>query len=187
VFREHKRNQLRRDLELLSSYVTDKMRVAKSVEPQLSALSNFLRIISLDALNGPPDVIAQTIFHNSVMKFGVGNYVARLTQTKAESQTLLQEIEALPDHNCTFTASESIKSKKKAKTLENPSLNSAFDTLLLQFKEKIQHYVHADGTLNFSEVFSDQPELPIKLEICSGNGEWVVQQVTGCSFRIGCN
>jgi hypothetical protein len=59
----------------------------------------------------------------------------------------------------------------------NPPSAEALAEQLLEAK------FHADGTLNFTELFSKESmeppaDRPIKMEICAGSGEWVVAQVS---------
>lgn len=56
------------------------------------------------------------------------------------------------------------------------------ESILRNIGFRLRSYLTAEGKIDFSAVFSDQSDLrsgalPLRLEICSGGGEWAAQQV----------
>lgn len=49
-------------------------------------------------------------------------------------------------------------------------------------RERLEESVDDQGKLRFNKIFAT-PDLPVKLEICSGGGEWAVKQV---SYQYKC-
>jgi tRNA G46 methylase TrmB len=54
------------------------------------------------------------------------------------------------------------------------------EAILRGIGKRLTRYVGADGKIDFREVFADSAgagsSLPVKMEICSGSGEWAAQQ-----------
>lgn len=78
------------------------------------------------------------------------------------------------------------KSKKKSKRELKPMHHSTTKILvteqvaqgLTEVREYLDHCFTTSTYLNFNQLFgNDSPQLPLKLEICSGFGEWIVKQV----------
>jgi hypothetical protein len=74
------------------------------------------------------------------------------------------------------------KDKKKSNVAEEAPLGlvkvpSAVASELDAVRSRVEECVDESGKLCFNSIFST-PDLPVKLEICSGGGEWAVKQVT---------
>ena len=87
--------------------------------------------------------------------------------------------------NKSIEFARSLKSMDKT-TPENSFLDSNLSTLLSEYSDHLSSCIDTNGYIKFDRIFnlnssdndaSKQAILPIKLEICSGFGEWAMDQV----------
>ena len=55
---------------------------------------------------------------------------------------------------------------------------------LSDFVDAMQRQFDAQGQLNFSELFSTDPSLPVKIEVGSGTGEWAAAQAKASNLSM---
>ena len=176
LFRTHKRSEITSDIATILAFIDKRkastskdaskniVTVEKKVMQQVQYLLPFfykVLLFSADtSFNSDNDkTVADEIYSSITNKFGL-NTILKLLST-----------------------SINVKEKNKAKQ-QNVILSDIATSISTAFTDKIATFVDLYGYLKYDNIFSPytsdgdpfDKSLPIKLEICSGGGEWAAAQ-----------
>ena len=139
-------------------------------------LPYFLRVLSFQQGNYIENVEKNNALAEAALRrFGLDTYVARRCRGGAGAPPISpSRVQALPGEN------KNNNKKKKKKSNQNHSTASSVVPISSAWQEKIESSYTAclddHGYINFDHVFSEGTFGDLKLEICSGAGEWGVSQ-----------
>ena len=163
VFREHRRSELRLQLTEISSSLTEQSLINVSKAKRCEWILSFYRKVFLFNLLNPEDEqsIASQIYHFNCECLGLDEFIKKHSTTSptavGATSSSPPPLPPPPPPIC-------------------PSLGSTEN-----MKGYYTKCIDSDGFMNFGEIFSNGSQSlstnPIKLEICAGNGDWIVSQV----------
>jgi pentatricopeptide repeat protein len=181
VYQQHKRSELLHDLSLLESYIAEqqnsnaKQPAAASELPMLPHFQKTISFTNTEGSSRPP------LLKNIIEKLGLDYYLQKkLNEPATNSRMVKGLVPSLGD--------EVKPSSKKSKAGQSASVpapvESKIDAVLTKVQEGLDNIFDGD-VINFSRLFSEEgsKHVPVKLEICSGTGEWVAQQALADSGK----
>lgn len=189
-FRQHKRSELRLDIANIESFIEKRQKAAGDQNKDY-LLPYFKRLISFpaagdDAISSTSDDIIDKLVNATRHRFGLETYMLRLAGVTAPKPK---------------SPAPNPRNKDKKKRLHSESVSlvaenyeslpvsweSSVPAGILQsataFRESFSRCFDASKRIDFSRIFCSSCEdkiiistKPVKLEICSGAGEWAVAQ-----------
>ena len=210
IYREHRQSELEHDLNMLEAFVQQN----QSSSCKLYSLQYYERVLIFEQFsvpvaagedygcnsNGEKDIFIKAL----VETLGLDHYLQRKLGGVISSSVVMQEMFGAKLSQTTAVKTSNSSSKAKSNKLKNgkatPSIapvadtsNIELDNKLTDIRSRCSSYL-AEGKIDFNRIFtSDEPgstpsaaaALPIKLEICSGSGEWASLQVGSINFHFG--
>lgn len=207
MYREHKRAELRQEMQLLESFIS---------RSHAMDLFFYERVLSFDPFNecllssgvSSEEYLPLLLLKNLIEKFGLDCFLQRKMKlpsppTSKTSYILnavfrLDNIESVMFSESSQCPKKAGKKKKKhdSKTeaaIQTPigSVESLLGERIIQndtpcvesilrgFGQKLCSYFSPEKKIDFSAVFGENvagAKAPVRLEICSGGGEWAAQQ-----------
>ena len=210
VYREHRRSELRQEMEMLNTFVSRSCPVD---------ISFYERVFSFDSASHSllaPGISSQEhlpllLLKNLVEKFGIDYFIQRKLNLPSplnnKNSSIIKVLSQLDRVNGLLFGAVSCKKSgkkknKKGKTITgsedvddriqvanvlaeaegNDSTDSA-DGIFRRIGRHINSSVGHEGKLDFNSIFSGSEKgkkdgpMPVKMEICSGSGEWAARQV----------
>lgn len=182
IYQQHKRSELLHDLGLLETYMNEQLKQKPSAGSgsELPMLHFFEKTISFTNDSGsakPP------LLKNIIEKLGLDYYLQKKLNEPASSSQIVRELVPPVVDEPTKTSAKKGKPEKSGSSI--PASSSVkIDPILAQVQDRLQNIFDGD-VINFSRIFDVETSrsLPLKLEICSGAGEWVAQQALADSGK----
>jgi hypothetical protein len=181
VYREHRRGELELDMAAIEQFM---LKNQSNADSKWLAWSYFRRLLMFDAVveaahEDSRDAPSASLFtRNLILKTGLDYYLLRRTGAGPTAACPLKELVLAGS-----VAAASTKTAKGAAGTAVAAVSHAateFDLRLREISEDQGRFL-SGGALDFASVFgpaaSSGAVLPLKLEICSGAGEWAVNQV----------
>ena len=215
MYREHKRAELRQDMQLLEAFIT-----RASASGVNGDLFFFEKVLSFDPFNKSllaeeccaEEHLPLLLLKNLVEKFGLDCFIQRKLNLSSPPTSKSSEIinaifrldavdSVLFGESAAPSSKRGGKKKKKGKTaitapqepvgrvedvlgVDNEAEATHTESILRGIGRRLHSYLRNDGKIDFSAVFADPKpantttrELPLRMEICSGSGEWAAKQV----------
>jgi pentatricopeptide repeat protein len=180
VYQQHKRSELLHDLSLLEAYMnTQQTSKAKAdvdagteanMLPELPYFQKTISFTNIEGASRPP------LLRNIIEKLGLDYYLQKkLNESAANSRIVRELVSSFGDE----VKSNSKKPKSGQTTCNSGPVASKIDAVLTKVQGDLDN-IFDGNVINFNRLFSERDSqskhIPVKLEICSGTGEWVAQQ-----------
>lgn len=215
MYREHKRAELRQDMQLLEAFVA-----RASASGTAGDLYFFDKVLSFDLFNksllaedcSAEEHLPLLLLKNLVEKFGLDCFIQRKLKLPSpptsKNSAIINAIFRLDAVDSVLfgeaaapSSKRGGKKKKKGKPatassqepartvddvlgVEDEAASTPAESILRGIGRRLQNYLRNDGKIDFSAVFADSTPsdttthtLPLRMEICSGSGEWASKQV----------
>jgi pentatricopeptide repeat protein len=189
LFQQHSREEMRSEVGAIEEFVTRMSQKATQASPFSHLYPFFLRIFSFssDAEHDDRSALLSATLHHLEKTFGLGEFAGRLTNQPFTRLIGMAET--------VIAAPTNLSKKTKAKDAAAAALpvsaaSTEVQAVMKGLKEELMKRIDEQGRLDFDSVFSDPldgaqsidgeskvTQGPLKMEICSGAGEWAVAQV----------
>lgn len=206
MFREHSREEMLNEIRIIEEFVLRRMKESASAlqymfpyflrifsfSSDVSAVGSEIADGSSSGNSGNEKVLAD-MFHDIHNKFGLGPFVKKLTnqtiQTIIADSIKSAAVASTTEPAAVAASSAGSKKEKKGKQQEvkGPVAINTPDAAFAReqvetLQERLSQMINEKGKLNFGTIFgcasSSSSKKPLlKMEICSGAGEWAVAQV----------
>lgn len=139
-------------------------------------------------IEGKKDLVVDQLFAALVFSLGLDRALGMRHPTKPINSVEFQIYRNREPNGDEFIDSEPKKKKKSLRQKRSPTIRVVSGQVaegFIEIREHLDRCFTSSNHLEFGHLFSDSnQQLPLKLEICSGFGEWVVKQVTFWIYRL---
>lgn len=209
MYREHKRAELRQDMVLLEAFVSRSS--AAGGAGDLYFYDKILSFDTFN--KSTPQQLPLLLLKNLIEKFGLDCFIQRKLKLPnaptAKNSDIIDTVMRLDEvASMLFTEPNAAPSSKRGgkKKIKKKAVDAMAEVrkpiasveevlgeekdeevgaegILRAIGKRIARVVASGGVIDFKEVFSEGSTLPVKMEICSGSGEWASQQVLTIRYQ----